>query len=162
MDQTTIDRALLGDAEAAKECTEAGVAIPCPFCGEEASLDITPTQKYQMWCTSCACVNMGRFYPTADEALAAWNRRADLRGMVKEAPQQWIPVGERLPSTCQNERGEPTEFNVMLLNATEATTMCYDGSQWFDMDWQRGEPNGYHTVTHWMPLPAPPIDGGDA
>ena len=28
MDQTTIDRALLGDPAAAKACTEAGVAIP--------------------------------------------------------------------------------------------------------------------------------------
>ena len=82
MDQTTIDRALLGDPEAAKACTEAGVAIPCPFCGGEASLGKTPTHKYQVWCPQCACINMGRFYPTAEEALTAWNRRADLRGIA--------------------------------------------------------------------------------
>ena len=27
-------RALLGDQEAQKECTEQGIVLPCPFCGE--------------------------------------------------------------------------------------------------------------------------------
>ena len=29
-------RALLGDREAQKECTEKGIVLPCPFCGKKA------------------------------------------------------------------------------------------------------------------------------
>lgn len=29
-----IRRALLGDREAQKECTDQGIALPCPFCGQ--------------------------------------------------------------------------------------------------------------------------------
>ena len=30
-----VRRALLGDAEAQKECTEQGIAPPCPFCSKK-------------------------------------------------------------------------------------------------------------------------------
>lgn len=30
-----IHRALLGDEQAQQECTEKGIVLPCPFCGNE-------------------------------------------------------------------------------------------------------------------------------
>ena len=68
----------------------------------------------------------------------------------------WIPVEERLPKEWQNENGEPIEFNVMLPNAKEVTTLCFNGSQWFEFDWSNMRISGYFTITHWMPLPQPP------
>ena len=35
-----IHRALLGSREAQQECTEKGIAIPCPLCGEKDSVEI--------------------------------------------------------------------------------------------------------------------------
>jgi len=164
MDQTTIDRALLGDPEAAKACTEAGVAIPCPFCGEEGSLGITPTHKYQVWCPRCHCVNLGSFHSTAEEALSDWNRRADLRGMGKEAPQQWIPVGERLPEHTGHVlilSRDP--YGELQVNISAYTHIVFGGQRLPARAWM--EPyecfSQHDTVTHWMPLPQPPITGGD-
>ena len=37
-------RALLGDAEAQRECTEKGIVLPCPFCGGPAT---AKSQKVQ-------------------------------------------------------------------------------------------------------------------
>lgn len=34
-DKDLIRRALLGDQDAQKQCTEKGIALPCPFCGSE-------------------------------------------------------------------------------------------------------------------------------
>ena len=76
MDQITIDRALLGDPEASKACTEAGVAIPCPFCGgSDIEID-----EHIAQCVACDA--WGDVYKSKAEALSAWNRRADLRGIA--------------------------------------------------------------------------------
>lgn len=37
-------RALLGDKEAQKECTEKGIVIPCPCCGGAVSTRVRPTK----------------------------------------------------------------------------------------------------------------------
>ena len=36
-----IERALLGDKEAAKRLTDAGVMVPCPKCGKPARFEVT-------------------------------------------------------------------------------------------------------------------------
>jgi len=77
---------------------------------------------------------------------------------LREA-NRWIPVEERLPATFKNELGEPVEFNVMLPSATEATTLCFDGFQWFEMNWTGMKAGSYYSVTHWRPLPEPPKEG---
>ena len=42
-----IKRALLGDHEAAKRLTEAGVLVPCPFCGNDAVVhEVEAQPKY--------------------------------------------------------------------------------------------------------------------
>lgn len=78
MDQATINRAMLGDEECAKQCTDAGVAIPCPFCG---GADIEVSEGVAL-CADCG--TWGDLYSTPEIALQMWNRRADMRGRVKE------------------------------------------------------------------------------
>lgn len=78
-------RALLGDKEAAKRLTEAGVLLPCPMCksddifvrsvsGAFDSGKIT-TKKY----TQCrSCFLQTTFYNTEKEARLSWNTRAPI------------------------------------------------------------------------------------
>ena len=54
-------RALLGDAEAQRECTERGAMLPCPFCGGRAVYHTTSTTssgnirgwQFGIKCTKC-------------------------------------------------------------------------------------------------------------
>ena len=51
---------------------------PCPFCGGEAQIDKAPRGSYQAYCSHCSTIQMGVFYNTESEAVAAWNRRAEM------------------------------------------------------------------------------------
>lgn len=91
-------------------------------------------------------------YNKAAQRLAQY----ESTGLMPDEIPHWIPVSERLPKVWRNENGEPIEFNVMLPDAEEATTLCFNGSQWFEFDWSNMEISGYYTVAYWMPLPQPP------
>ena len=75
---TDIKRALLGDHEAAKRLTEAGVLVPCPFCGGEAMVEYDTIEpfEYAVFCGDCGVM------PTTSEdeqvARLAWNTRAPI------------------------------------------------------------------------------------
>lgn len=43
-----IRRALTGDKQAQKECTEKGIVLPCPFCGGEANLSCDGIREYKI------------------------------------------------------------------------------------------------------------------
>lgn len=65
-------RALLGDAEAQRECTEKGIVLECPCCGEK-KVDTLETKYYGLvQCMECG-LSMAAAYLTC--ALARWNRR---------------------------------------------------------------------------------------
>ena len=65
-------RALLGDAEAQRECTEKGIVLGCPCCGEK-KVDTLETKYYGLvQCMGCG-LSMAAAYLTW--ALARWNRR---------------------------------------------------------------------------------------
>lgn len=85
-------KALLGDKEAQKECTEKGIALPCQFCGSKYT-----QVRYMGWenypspfeagyrgeCTNCQAVTGA--YKTKEEALNVWNtRQASPIGRCKE------------------------------------------------------------------------------
>lgn len=97
-----IKLALLGDHEAAKRLTDAGVLVPCPFCGGDVKLRRT-SSKYRTspvvimdeWTIECPnkCFQPNTFdseifqdengkvivnYNGADEARLAWNTRAPI------------------------------------------------------------------------------------
>ena len=70
---TSIERrALLGDAEAQRKCTEKGIVLGCPCCGEK-KVDTLETKYYGLvQCMECG-LSMAAAYLTC--ALARWNRR---------------------------------------------------------------------------------------
>ena len=55
-----IKRTLLGDHEAAKRLTDAGVLVPCPFCGGEAMVeyDTIAPFGYVVFCGDCGLMTM--------------------------------------------------------------------------------------------------------
>ena len=62
-DKELIRRALLGSREAQEECTEKGIALPCPFCKGEAIVeyDAIAPFEYDVVCGDCA-VRRGVLY----------------------------------------------------------------------------------------------------
>lgn len=75
-------RALLGDAEAQRECTEKGIVLRCPLCGSIYTQVrhmgwSEPAQAFEAGyrgeCTVCHAVSGA--HTTEKEALADWNRR---------------------------------------------------------------------------------------
>ena len=97
-----IGRALLGDKEAARRLTDAGVLLPCPMCGGEvrlrrvsSSYTTSPTTIMDKWTVECpnGCVRnnvceskifqdeKGKVIIEnngSDEARLAWNTRAPI------------------------------------------------------------------------------------
>ena len=142
---------------------------PCPFCGQVTHLE--PEEfcgRIHIMCDYC-----GARGPAGDDAgrlggenthTKDWNTR----------PDQWVSVDERLPE-------EPGEYMVVLEN-DRVTTSLYYGDE--DCSWNSvmvcfqntKKNNGNHPVngvlyylgseysvtheevTHWMPLPSPPIE----
>ena len=71
--------ALLGDHEAAKRLTDAGVLLPCPFCGGEVYENQWVDYKYDsirvvMQCNRCSVQTP--IYVSVRRARLAWNTRA--------------------------------------------------------------------------------------
>ena len=86
-----IKLALLGNKEAAKRLTEAGVLVPCPFCRGEAEVVaygprlLRPSRNhvYSVSCNECEMmfgwdVDYGGRYDTEYEVMLAWNTRAPI------------------------------------------------------------------------------------
>ena len=69
-----IELALLGDHEAAKRLTDAGVLVPCPGCGGENA-----KHRAVMECVmiECPCGFMAAGYDL-EEARRVWNTRAPI------------------------------------------------------------------------------------
>ena len=82
-DKKLIRRALMGYQEAQKECTEKGIVLPCPFCGNEYPA-ITSIQGYgiEIKCQHCNITfsrdsySYGRTKELCKSVtLGAWNTR---------------------------------------------------------------------------------------
>lgn len=109
---------------------------PCPFCGYKPKIkhDLNSQNEpfYQMR-HDCMCLlsEIRTFcYKTEEEAISAWNRRAD----------RWVPVEERLP-----------EDGTLVLGCDD-----YGRIDMFQYDGAMYQPMWDECVTHWMPLPSPP------
>ena len=69
--------AMLGNHEAAKRLTDAGVLVPCPMCGKVGVLhSIDGCQTIYAACPSCGL--MTRAYKGHKKARLAWNTRAPI------------------------------------------------------------------------------------
>ena len=78
-----IKLAMLGSKEAAKRLTDAGVLVPCPFCGGEAMMEYDTMQPFEwaVFCGDCGVM------PTTSEdeqvARLAWNTRAPILSSIE-------------------------------------------------------------------------------
>lgn len=74
---TDIQRAMLGDHEAAARLTEQGVLIPCSLCGDDEEVSV---ERYfaESWvhCNKCNCDGPLKIGDV--NAIVAWNTRAPL------------------------------------------------------------------------------------
>ena len=77
-----IRAALVGDTEAAKRLTDAGVLLPCPKCGSPGEVYEYPGedwgQPYTAKCKKNDCFWIGKDYPTKKQAIREWNTRAPI------------------------------------------------------------------------------------
>lgn len=71
-----IKLALLGNKEAAKRLTEAGIAIPCPFCANRIISRCENNGLYVYTCSSCG--TSGDIEIGHRKALLSWNTRAPI------------------------------------------------------------------------------------
>lgn len=75
---TDTEKALLGDREASKRLTDAGVLLKCPFCGGEAMVEYDTIEPfgYVVFCGDCGVMTT----TSEDEQVArlAWNTRAPI------------------------------------------------------------------------------------
>ena len=73
-DKELIRRALLGDQEAQKECTEKGILIPCPWCKGEMQIYHGDTYGYyKTKCIRCGAESPEK--PSEWEAISRNNTR---------------------------------------------------------------------------------------
>ena len=71
-DKELIRRALLGDQDAQKQCTEKGIVLPCPFCGSE-NIVISNWGLCRVWCQ--VCLGKSDDQLSQADAIRKWNTR---------------------------------------------------------------------------------------
>lgn len=78
-DKDLIRRALLGDQQAQKQCTEAGIVLPCWRCGGESEIQELHTGGkpiYAVTCKKTYCGAYGCACSTQQKAIEYWNTRS--------------------------------------------------------------------------------------
>lgn len=133
---------------------------PCPFCGGEAYIDVYDDKLY----ARChACESMTALYDDIQEAIDAWNTRAD---------EHWISVKDALPKTrhkktiddCVYYDSDPVAVVTVddIGDRSIGVGIYYvgreDGKLVSAWDGFTVEDIGLYncTVTHWRPLPKLP------
>lgn len=77
-DKELIRRALLGDQDAQKQCTEKGIVLPCWRCGGESEIQEFHTGGkpiYAVTCKKTYCGAYGCAHSTQQKAIEYWNTR---------------------------------------------------------------------------------------
>lgn len=67
-----IRHALMGEKQAQEECTEKGIVLPCPLCGNENNI-ISNWGMFRVWCPHCKAKSEDTL--TTRDALKSWNTR---------------------------------------------------------------------------------------
>lgn len=68
-----VRKALLGDREAQRECTEKGIVLPCPFCGGNKIKTPYVCGDHFIECSSCHSAS--NIVSSRKQALKLWNTR---------------------------------------------------------------------------------------
>ena len=77
-DKELIRRALLGDQQAQRKCTDEEIILPCPLCGGKASVqkDMSGKERYHVVCSNGKKASgLPIWRGSAEEAIAEWNTR---------------------------------------------------------------------------------------
>lgn len=100
-------RALLGDREAQEECTRQGIVLPCPFCGEDASISLNTVYGFCPWCNNpdCTLNDLTHGYKDEKAALAAWNTRQSPPLVRCRECRYWDRLDEFSDGYCENPMG---------------------------------------------------------
>lgn len=69
-----IRRALLGDQQAQKECTEKGIVLPCPKCFKEIKVT-SYCRRYYFVCDDCLIQFISALDESKSDAISRWNTR---------------------------------------------------------------------------------------
>lgn len=64
---------------------------PCPFCGGEADIDVFGPDILFIFCKECGAESDA--FPTAGEALVAWNTRAERTCVVEKVVKRERALG---------------------------------------------------------------------
>ena len=106
--------AQLGDKEAAKRLTDAGVLVPCPFCGGEAMVEYDTIEpfEYVVFCGDCGVMTT----TSEDEQVArlAWNTRAPILSseqMEKVWRGGWEP-GNPICPICGKDKFDGLDADI--------------------------------------------------
>ena len=113
-------RALMGDHEAQKECTEKGIVLPCWRCGGEAEVKEIPIggkPLYTVVCKKHYCGVYGAGNRSSAKALEDWNTRpAPPIGRCGECRHSGDPSGLTMrygqPGTLTCHHGPCNRRNV--------------------------------------------------
>ena len=117
-DKELIRRALMGGQQAQRKCTDEEIILPCPLCGDKASVqkDISGKEKYHVVCSNVknAC-NLVSGLPiwrgSAEEAIAEWNTRpAPPVGRCKDC-LWYLPISKRCKYSLGGLWGEVNELS---------------------------------------------------
>jgi hypothetical protein len=124
----------------------------CPFCGGKAyaTRSVNGTQMFHVGCAACGVELKAAWYRDQDQPtkdiLALWNTRADTEGDASPSPS-WQPI-ETAPKdgrpvlVCMQVPDFPPNSHRMQVLAR------------FSGDWKDDQGK---QMTHWMPLPDPPV-----
>ena len=113
-DKELIRRALLGDQDAQKQCTEAGIVLPCWRCGGESEIQELHTGGkpiYAVTCKKTYCGAYGCACSTQQKAIEYWNTRpAPPIGRCKDC-LWYLPLSKRCKYSLGGLWGEVNELS---------------------------------------------------
>lgn len=108
-----VRKALLGDREAQRECTEKGIVLPCPFCGGNKIKTPYVCGDHFIECSSCHSAS--NIVSSRKQALKLWNTRpAPPIGRCEDC--KWYECGKEWYPYCNHPDG--------LANSVRATDFC--------------------------------------
>ena len=136
------------------------VLKPCPFCGGKADINRCGN-RWQAWCRHCATIQMGEFYDTEADAIAAWNRRVDARQLALKT--RVCPMCEDCPDGCPVET--PKDSRNIVTNADRIRSMndeelaeflrnIRDCGDYEELKFIGGVCMDYVSVIEWLKQPA--------